>query len=484
MIEYVSTKGGGQPVDFETAILKGFADDGGLFVPTELPQISIAQLAAWKNLNYTELAFEVLSLFIDREIVPAHDLRKILKESFATFYHNELIPIQPLKSIKGFYIQELFHGPTLSFKDVAMGFLVNLFNYFLERKQEKMTLVVATTGDTGPAAAHACIGKENLDIWVLYPKDLITEEQERQMTTLYASNVHPLGVVNCPDGADDLDLLIAELFADQEFKSALNLSSVNSINWGRVMMKTVHYFYGYLKLVEQVGTPINFAVPSGAFGNLCAGSLAKLMGLPVGHFIVSNNQNACLHRIFSEGKFLKKEIIACAASAIDILIPYNFWRYLYFAIGQQPTKIAAWMKMFETKGKVIFDKVTLNSFNQQFLSDSISDELTLTTIQDFFKEEAYLLDPHAAVAVAAAINLKHKLEPNIKTLCLATAHPCKFPESIQKALSLKKSELPKAAKHFSIEAAQSLSQKGFSCDFHNMRKEIPSSMKKVANIRF
>lgn len=479
MIQYVSNKGGGEKVDFETAILNGFAEDGGLYVPTNLPKISLEQLASWKDKSYTDVAFEVLSLFIEKSVISSAELRQIIHQSFDTFYDEKLIPTYQMESTKGFYVQELFHGPTLSFKDVAMGFLVNLFNFFLKRKEEKRTIIVATTGDTGPAAAHASIGKECLETWVLYPKELITEEQERQMTTLTAKNVHPVGVSNCPDGADDLDLLIAELFADKNFKEKLNLSSVNSINWGRVMMQTVHYFYGYLQTVNRVGEPLNFAVPSGAFGNLCAGSLARAMGLPVGKFIVSNNQNACLHRIFSEGVFLKKDIIACPSSAIDILIPYNFWRYLYFAVGQDGAKIKKWMDTFSEKGEVVFDKETHQAFSAGFLSLSITDEQTLDTIKEVHQAENYLLDPHAAVAVAAAKILQNQLSPSSKTLCLATAHPCKFPTVIKTALNLSDKALPPAAKHQSVEKAKKLCERGYNCDYANHRTAIRHSMEAV-----
>ncbi len=483
MIQFVSNRGGGEPVDFETAILAGFAPDGGLYVPTELPKISLATLASWKGKTYTEVAYEVLSLFIDPSIVSEKELKQILSDSFSTFFHKELIPIHPFKSRSNFYIQELFHGPTLSFKDVAMGFIVNLFNFFLKRKGEKMTIIVATTGDTGPAAAYASIDKDCLDTWVLYPKELITEAQERQMTTITAPNVHPVGVAHCPDGADDLDLLIAEMFADTDFKTKLNLSSVNSINWGRVMMQTVHYFYGYLQTVDRVGEALNFAVPSGAFGNLCAGSLAREMGLPVGKFIIANNQNACLHRIFTKGVFSKAPIIACPASAIDILIPYNFWRYLYFAIGQDGGKINEWISTFEKTGKVVFDEATFAAYSKGFIVDSISDEQTLETIQNIYKKEAYLLDPHAAVAVAAAQNLKPKLELGGKTLCLATAHPCKFPASIAIALDTSIAELPTSAKHESVEAAKLLCQRGYHCDYQTMRTGISHSMLSVASVK-
>jgi len=475
MIQYVSTKGGIQAVDFETAILDGFAADGGLYVPTKLPNIPLAQLVAWKKLSFVDLAYEVLSLFIDETVMMEQELRQILIESYRPFYHSDTIPFYELRSRKNTVIQELFHGPTLSFKDIGMAFIVNLFNFFLQRKGEKMTIIVATTGDTGPAAAHATIGKATIDIWVLYPKELITEEQERQMTTITAPNVYALGVHNCPDGADDLDILIAELFADKSLKEALNLSSVNSINWGRVMMQTVHYFYGYLQTVDTVGEPLNFAVPSGAFGNLCAGSLARAMGLPVGKFIVANNQNACLHRIFSEGIFSKQAIINCPSSAIDILVPYNFWRYLYFALGQQPAKIKAWIAEYTTTGIVQFDKTTYQQYSEGFLSCSISDEQTLATIKEVYEQEGYVLDPHAAVAVTAAAILKDQL-PTPKVLCLATAHPSKFPIAIQEALSLK-GKLPIAATHFSIEAAKKYCERTYTCHFENMRTAIPAIMK-------
>lgn len=480
MIQYVSTKGGIQPVDFETAILDGFAADGGLYVPTELPRITLSQLMTWKDFSFIELAYEVLSLFIDESVMSEKELRQLLTDSYSTFYDSNVIPFHPLSSPPNLFIQELFHGPTLSFKDIGMSFIVNLFNFFLQRKKDRMTIVVATTGDTGPAAAHASIGKSTIDTWVLYPKEMITEEQERQMTTITAPNIYPVGVSNCPDGADDLDILIAELFADKELKEALNLSSVNSINWGRVMMQTVHYFYGYLKVIDRVGEPLNFAVPSGAFGNLCAGSLARAMGLPVGKFIVSNNQNACLHRIFSTGIFSKEEMINCPSSAIDILVPYNFWRYLYFAIGQDPIKISSWINEYNQNGIVHFDRNTYEAYSQGFVSYSISNEKTLSTIEKVFREENYLLDPHAAVAVAAAISFKKDYSNNAPILCLATAHPSKFPIAIKDALT-DKEQLPSEATHFSIEAAKENCERTYTCHFENMRTAIPKIMKENSN---
>lgn len=473
MIQFVSNKGGGKPVDFETAILDGFAVDGGLYVPDTLPKISKEQLKEWKGLSYVELAFEILSLFIDRSIISEGELKMILDTAYAPFEKKETIPLYPLKSRKDTYIMELFHGPTISFKDVGLAFLVNLVNFFLERKKEHLTLVVATTGDTGPAAAYFSAGKSNLDTWVLYPKGLITEEQERQMTTLQHANIHPVGVSNCPDGADDLDLVIAKLYANKPFKEKLKLSSVNSINWGRIMMQTVHYFYGYLQVVDTIGEQVNMSVPSGAFGNLCAGGIAREMGLPIKYFVVANNKNACLHRIFSEGLFSKEEIIETPSSAIDILVPSNFWRFLYFRIDKNTENIQKWVDQFNATGTVTFDKETFEKYSKGFKSYSATDKETLDIINELYTSENYLLDPHGAVSVVAADSLKEQLGDE-KLICFATAHPSKFPEIIKKALHT--SILPKAATHSSVETAKQLCEKVYLCDNTHLEKALIHAM--------
>ena len=225
-MQYISNKGGGKPVDFETAILDGFAADGGLYVPEYLPKIPDEKLKEWADLSYVDLAFEILSLFIERTIVSESELRHLLHNAYSTFSMEEVIPLYPLKSRPQTYIMELFHGPTISFKDVGLAFLVNLVDFFLQRRNERLSIIVATTGDTGPATAYYAANKPSLDAWVLYPKDKITEEQERQMTTLGAANVHPVGVYNCPDGGDDLDVVIAKLYANQDFKEKMILTYI------------------------------------------------------------------------------------------------------------------------------------------------------------------------------------------------------------------------------------------------------------------
>ncbi|MDH3649642.1 MAG: threonine synthase [Saprospiraceae bacterium] len=473
MLKYISVKGGGHPVDFETAILDGFASDGGSYVPEQLPEISLEKLEQWKHLGYQDLAFEVLSLFIDRSTICAKELKVLIDTAYETFEKEEVIPIHKLQSWKDTYIMELFYGPTLSFKDIGLAFLVNLFHFFLERKQEARSIIVATTGDTGPATASFIAGKPTLDAWVLYPKGLITEEQERQMTTLPHINVHPIGVFNCPEGGDDLDAVVSKFYTNKLFKNKVKLSSVNSINWGRIMIQTVHFIYGYFQVMDTVGEEINMAVPSGGFGNLCASGLARKMGLPIKTFIVANNRNACLHRIFSKGVLSKEKLHQTVSSAIDILHPINFWRYLYFSIGKDANQIRAWADEFEETGIVDFDRASFEAYKKGFTSISISDEQTIATIRAIFETEHYLLDPHGAIAVAAADLLEEQLVDH-KLICLATAHPAKFPKTIRQSLDVK--ELPTAAIHPSIEVARKQCQKGYTADHAHLEEALLHTM--------
>ncbi len=481
MIQYISTRGGIDPVNFDEALLQGFAGDGGLFVPQTIPKISREQLKKFSGLSYTDLAFEILSLFIDPGIIPKKDLRRLIDTSFAGFEHPDILPVKPCTTDPSLFIMELFHGPTLSFKDIAMGFLINTMDYLLQKKNERLTLVLATTGDTGPAAAHAAAGKKTIDCWPLYPKGMITREQERQMTTLGATNVHPVGVENCADGGDDLDLVVAKLFNDPLLKKKLNLSSVNSINWCRVMVQSIHYFYGYFQTCEAIGDPIVFCVPSGAFGNLFAGYLAREMGLPVTGFICANNANKALHTAFSTGIFKKEDLKQTLSSAIDIVVPYNFWRFLYFTTGCNPEKIKAWMDQFQQTGQIQLDKESADAIQNGYSSVSISDPETLMTIRKNFRaEKSYLLDPHGAVAMAAARTLRKTYSPETRIICLATAHPAKFPEITARALG---PDLPAQAFHPSLIKASQVCQKLRICDCEHLESALVHAMEEEAKKR-
>ena len=476
MLNYVSTRGGSSPVDFETAVLKGFADDGGMFVPGKIPRISADQLQVWSSLSFEALAFEILSLYIDRTIIPASDLKILIERSLQPFTHPDIIPVIPLGQDTRQFVMELFHGPTLSFKDVAMGFLINTMDYFLDRRGEKVSLLIATTGDTGPAAAYASCNKKTIDCWVLYPRGFISHEQERQMTTLDVPNVHAVSVENCPDGGDDLDLVIARMFEDKALVEKLQLSSVNSINWCRVMFQAIHYFYGYLKVMDKPGDKIAFSVPTGAFGNLFAGYLAREMGLPVASFMCANNRNATIHRILETCRFERKSLEQTPSSAIDIALPYNYWRFLYFVSGQNGQMVRHWMDEYQKKGFIVFDDPMMEKIKQGFFSAAISDETTLTTISDTYQEfDGYLLDPHGAVAVAAADKLASTLDPAVKIISLLTAHPAKFPDITRRALNLS-GALPGSGIHESIEKVKDRFQQINSCDCPQLKAALIHGM--------
>jgi threonine synthase len=480
--KYVSTRGGISPVEFDEAVLQGFAPDGGLFVPESIPKVSHQDLKDWATLKFPDLAFELLSLFIDRSVIPADDLKRLIQDSFCSFEHPDVIDIVPCDDHGKTFVMELFHGQTLSFKDVAMGFLINVMDYFLQRRKKHLNIVLATTGDTGPAAAWASANKKTIDCWALYPRGMISEQQERQMTTLNAPNVHPVGVENCPDGGDDLDLVVADLFADEGLKQKLHLSSVNSINWCRVMVQAVHYFYGYYRVVDQPGDEVVFSVPSGAFGNLFGGYLARSMGLPVHTFICANNVNKALHTAFSEGLFAKEDLVQTLSSAIDIVVPYNFWRFLYFSIGGDAEKLKCMMDAFSENCAVKLDTQTMASIQNGFKSASIDDQETSDTIKRTFEQrDGYLLDPHTAVAVAASKRLEYSLPKDCKIICLATAHPAKVPDIIKQVLG-SENPLPEQAKHHSLESAAKVCQQLRICDLKTLQfalvEAIESEMRK------
>jgi len=476
MIKYISTKGSISPVSFDEAVLQGFAEDGGLFVPDHIPTITKEQLQQWSTLDYPSLAHEILSLFIDPQIIPSDDLKTLIAESFSSFEHPDLMPLVSPFENPHFHIMELFHGPTLSFKDIAMGFLVRTMDYLLQRRDQRINLILATTGDTGPAAANASAGRKTLECWPLFPAEMISVEQEQQMTTLQADNIHPIAVKHCLDGGDDLDIVVARMFADKQEKNALKLSSVNSINWCRVMAQTVHYAYGYFRACKNVGAPVIFSVPSGAFGNLCAGDLARRMGIPISTFICANNQNQTLHTAFSSGLFKKSPLIQTVSSAIDIVVPYNFWRFLFFATNFDSKKISSMMKTFQETGEVQLDSEIFENVRNGFKSQAISNKQTLSTIRETYEKYNYLLDPHGAVAVAAANVLHSTLDKDTPVVCLATAHPAKFPKITRMALG-DFNDFPKQGLHKTLEAAKSLPANKLTCDLSELENFLSHQIK-------
>lgn len=478
MVIYRSTRGLSPPVPFDQAVLEGFSADGGLFVPDPVPRLSDARLQHWRSLGYVDLAKEVMSCFIDPEVVPKQDLGRLLDDSFIAFEHPDP-PLVPLDKKGQSWILELFHGPTLSFKDIAMGFLIRIMDYFLDRNDERLSLILATTGDTGPAAAYAAAGRERINCWPLYPAGMISLEQELQMTTVGAENVCPLAVQGCSNGGDDLDVVVARLFGDEPLKKRLKLSSVNSINIGRVLMQTVHYFYAYFRVAARLGDPLIFSIPAGAFGNFCGGALARAMGLPI-QFICATNKNRTLHRIFSQGVFAKRPLRHSLSSAIDIVVPYNFWRFLYLASGGDAELVNRAVVEFERDGTVQFDDALYDKLRYGVVSTSVSDARTLSTMSDLFQRTGYLLDPHGAVAVAGAEQVREKFAGDIAWVSVATAHPAKFPEVIKQMMPAGR-QLPEAALHPSIEMAKHAGPKVSTCRLeeleHRLQDEIETSLR-------
>ncbi len=465
-MKYISTLGKTDPVNIETAILNGYAPDGGLYVPEYIPKVSPEQLDSWRPLSFTDLAFEIISLYLDRSIVPAVDLREIIDKSYGTFESPAITPVLPCKSIKNVYILELFRGPTLSFKDIAMGFLLNLMEYFLTRRNERRNILVATTGDTGPACGYAAIGKKTINAWLLYPQGLISPEQVGQMTQLDETNIRSVAVKECPDGGDDLDRVIAQLMGDADTKKKYSISSVNSINWGRVMAQIVHHFYGYFRVTENSGEKAVIAVPGGAFGNLCSGAIAMEMGLPLEKLICANNSNATLFRIFTDGVMSRKALINTISSAMDIVIPYNFWRYLFIRTGMDHIKFRTWFDQFNKTGEVAFDAESLAQIRRGIIAESVDDQRTKALIRNLFEQEQYLLDPHGAVALESALTLKEELPEDIPLLCLATAHPAKFPKVMSEIF--KDLRYQDHVRHASIDDANKYLKHYYECDLNQL----------------
>ena len=460
-------------MSFAQAVLQGFAADGGLFVPQPVPRISQDRLKHWRTLGYVDLAKEVMSCYIDTEIVPKQDLSRLLEESFASFEHLDP-PLVPLDNQGRNWILELFHGPTLSFKDVAMGFLIRVMDYFLDSSNDRLSLILATTGDTGPAAAYAAAGRTRISCWPLFPAGMISREQELQMTTVGAENVCPVAVHGCRNGGDDLDVVVGRLFSSEHLKKRLKLSSVNSINIGRVLMQTVHYFYAYFRIVERSGEPLIFSIPAGAFGNFCGGEIARAMGLPI-QFICATNKNATLHRIFRDNVFDKQALRQSLSSAIDIVIPYNFWRYLYLRSGAKPGLVNKALFDFDHSGVVRFDNDLAGRLRRGVVSTSVSDEETLYVMADIFQRSGYLLDPHGAVAVCGAEKCRSKVPGDIPCVSIATAHPAKFPEVVRKALPADQ-QLPGAAFHPSLEKAKQAAIKVMTCSHGELEQRLVESI--------
>ena len=393
-------------------------------IPKSLQKYKKNELFEFKNLEYKELAKKIIHPFIG-DFMSENDLSKIIDKSYSAFRKKNVVDFIKVGDRS---ILELFHGPTLAFKDIAMQLLGNFYEYYLNNENEKINIVVATSGDTGAAAIDAIKGKDNVNIFVLHPNNRVSPVQRKLMTTGKEKNVFNIAV----DGNfDDCQNLVKAMFADKSFSKEIKMSGVNSINWARIIAQSVYYFYSYF-LIEENNKPINFSVPTGNFGDVYAGYLAKKMGLPINKFVVATNQNDILHRAISKGTYDVEKVSETISPSMDIQIASNFERLIYDLNNCNDTKTISAMKDIKEKGKYLIDKENLDKINIDFLSSQISEDETLKTIKTVYEKFNIVLDPHTAIGYGAfdKVNLKGN------NVVLATAHPCKFPDAIKRSINI------------------------------------------------
>ena len=428
-MNYVSTRNNSKSLKFKDVFIKGLADDGGLFVPESLHKYSNEDLDKFKNLEYNELAKKIIYPFIG-DFMSEKDLSKIIEKSYSVFRKKNVVS---LVKIGDRSVLELFHGPTLAFKDVAMQLLGNFYEYYLNNENEKINIVVATSGDTGAAAIDAIKGKKNVNIFVLHPNNRISPVQRKLMTTSKEKNVFNIAING---NFDDCQNLVKAMFTDKIFSKEIKMSGVNSINWARIIAQSVYYFYSYF-LIEDNNQPVNFSVPTGNFGDVYAGYLAKKMGLPINKLIVATNQNDILHRAISKGTYDVERVLETISPSMDIQIASNFERLIYDLNNCNDEKTIDAMNDIKEKGKYTISKESLDKINIDFLSSRISEDEILKIINNVHKKFNIILDPHTAIGYGAfdKINLRGN------NIVLGTAHPCKFPDAIKRSINIK-AELP------------------------------------------
>ncbi len=405
--------------------MMGLATDGGLLLPRTIPRIGNNTVNSWQDLTFQELAFEVMSRFIDD--IPDSDLRDLINTSYAGFGTKEVTPLVRRGNL---YILELFHGPTLAFKDVALQFLGNLFEYLLEKTDGVMNILGATSGDTGSAAIHGVRGKKRITIFILHPHKRVSPIQEKQMTTVLDPNVFNIAIRGT---FDDGQAIVKSIFTDIEFKTALNLGAINSINWARVLAQVVYYIYAGLHIMRnEKDRAFDFAIPTGNFGDIFAGYIAKQI-LPEGmihNLVLATNANDILSRFITNGDYSLAEVVATSSPSMDIQAASNFERYLFYLLDKEPERTREAMAEFTATGRLDLSDHQ-DQIRRDFTAKSVSEEEVRQTIADFYTEHDYILDPHTAVGVNAALA---NLKKNVPMVCLATAHPAKFASAVEKAI--------------------------------------------------
>lgn len=440
MTRYISTRGQAPALEFDDVLLTGLARDGGLYVPDVWPTLTGGDIRALAGIGYADAAVKVMTPFLGaRSAVSADAFRGLVEGAYGTFDHKATTPLTQLDQRT--WLLELFHGPTLAFKDVALQLLGRLFDHVLAARGQRVTIVGATSGDTGSAAIEACRDRDNVDVVILHPKGRTSEVQRRQMTTVLSPNVHNVAVEGTFDDCQDM---VKAMFNDQAFRDEISLSAVNSINWARIMAQIVYY----MQAAAALGAPardVAFVTPTGNFGNVFAGYAARAMGLPIARLAVASNANDILTRFFATGAMTAGGVAPTLSPSMDIQISSNFERYLFDLLGRDGAGVAAKLDKFRADGSFDVTPTQLKQALSVFSGHRADDEQTLAAIRQAYADTGMLLDPHTAVGVAAAADVAAKLDPSIPVVVLATAHAAKFPDAVERATGVRPPLPPRLA---------------------------------------
>ncbi|MFT8472039.1 threonine synthase [Acetobacter persici] len=426
-MRYISTRGKAPALSFSDVLLTGLAEDGGLYLPETWPSFSLSEWQAMRGLPYPELAARIMRPFVGEDIDPG-TLRALCEKAYAGFDHPAIVPLTQVEN--GLFVQELFHGPTLAFKDMAMQLLGQLFEHVLSERNEHVTIVGATSGDTGSAAIEACRGRERISVVILHPKDRTSEVQRRQMTTVLEPNVTNLAIEGTFDDCQDL---VKALFADMPFRKDMHLSAVNSINWARIAAQIPYYVYAALNF----GAPeqeVSFAVPTGNFGNILAAWAARKMGLPVRHLCVGSNRNDILTRFLNANDMTMKSVMPSLSPSMDIQVSSNFERLLFELLGRDAEACARIMTNFRTSGHMDVPAAAWETARTLFSGLALDDAATEAEIKGLHDRSGYLADPHSAIGIAAGRRFR---EAGVPMVAMATAHPAKFPDAMVAATGIR-----------------------------------------------
>ncbi|MEM9123265.1 MAG: threonine synthase, partial [Pseudomonadota bacterium] len=424
----ISTRGGVKPLDFEDVLLEGLAADGGLFVPETWPEIAHRDIAGLANAPYAAVAFHILKPYLGTMLSDA-ELEDLLRDTYRDFQHSAVTPLKQIGP--GEWLLELFHGPTLAFKDLAMQLLGRLFDIALARRGQDITIIGATSGDTGAAAVEAIRGRKAARVFILHPLGRVSEVQRRQMTTVQDANVHNIAI----EGTfDDCQRIVKTLFTDRPFREATNLAGINSINWARAMAQVVYYFVAAIHL----GSPnraVQFSVPTGNFGDILAGYIANKMGLPISQLTIATNVNDILARTLETGIYEPQNVAATLSPSIDIQVSSNFERLLFDVERGRADKVMAYMQDLSQAGQFTLSEAASGAIGRAFKAARVDEDTTLATMRSVYEETGEIIDPHTAVGVAAGRACR--LEGLTPLVHLATAHPAKFPDAVERAIGLR-----------------------------------------------